>query len=419
VESSPTEPAQGKKDKDEKSPSEKLDTGSDKLTAAQTEFGPLLESRNRQLAAAIASASAKRVAEPGKLAWVTDLSAKSPEVPLLKRGDYFQPGEFVVPGALSALTDSGNAFQLESPLPNAKSTGRRLAFGRWATRPNSRAAALLARVQVDRLWRGHFGQGLVPSPENFGASGVPPTHPELLDWLAVKLIDSGWRQKAVHRAIVLSRAYRQVSTASPTALTADTQNAFYSRFPAHRLEAEQIRDSMLAVADVLNRKSGGPAVDTIDKGNRQIVLPTPTGPGPHEVDRRSIYIRHRRSQPLSFLRVFDQATPEPNCVARGTSTVVAQSLAMLNSEFATRMGSEFANRVLREIGTRPVDEQLQHVFRVALTRDPTAAELLRCREFLRLQTERRQVAAPDLAHPAALADLCRLLLATNEFLSLQ
>ena len=384
----------------------------------QAEYAVELEKRTQQLTAALAAANAKRAAEPAKIAWATDLSEQPPEVHLLKRGEYDQPGMVVTPGPLSALVDPEHPFQIEPPA-GTKTTGRRLAFARWATRPNSRAAALLARVQVDRIWRGHFGQGLVPTPENFGASGSEPTHPELLEWLAAELVGNGWHQKALHREIVLSRTYCQVSAVSPVALEKDPQNASYSRFPAHRLEAEQIRDSMLAAAGVLNPKSGGPAVGTADHGNRQIVLPTPTGPGPHEVDRRSIYISYRRSQPLSFLRAFDQADPDPNCVVRGTSTVVAQSLAMLNSEFATRMGREFALRLQRDAANKPEDERIRLAFKIAYARNPSEPELARCREFLIAQAARRNAVAPAQAAESAWADLCRMLLASNEFLYLQ
>ena len=387
-------------------------------SAAEITYAKLLEERQRELTAAIAAIEARRPPEPPKIAWATDLSEKPPEVRLLKRGEYAQPGEIVAPGALSALVEPDNQLQIETPPPGAKTTGRRLAFARWATKPNSRAAALLARVQVDRLWRGHFGQGLVPTPENFGASGLEPSHPELLEWLASELVGQGWKQKALHREIVLSQTYQQGSAATPAALEKDPQNTWYSRFPAHRLEAEQIRDSLLAVAGVLNPKRGGPAVEFVDHGNRQIVLPTPTGPGPHEADRRSIYIRYRRSQPLSFLRAFDQATPDPNCVVRGNSTVVAQSLAMVNSEFANRMGREFALRVQREAG-QSEDERIQQAFRIALARPPAEHELMRCREFLHSQAARRHTADPAHATEAALADLCRMLTATNEFLYLQ
>ena len=390
----------------------------EEAAVAQAAFNEKLAERKRQLTEAIAAVEKRRMAEPERIAWTTDLSDQPPVVPLLKRGDYFQHGPAIDPGPLSVLVDADNAMPIEPPLTGAKTTGRRLAFARWATRPGSRAAALLARVEVDRLWRGHFGQGLVPTPENFGASGVRPTHPELLEWLAAKLVDNGWRLKPIHREIVLSKTYRQTSVPEGPTVERDPENLWYGRFPAHRLDAELIRDCLLAAAGTINLKPGGPAIESVDPGTRQIVLPAPIGNGPHEVDRRSIYIRHRRSQPLAFLQVFDQAAPEPNCVARSTATVVAQSLAMLNGDFAVQMGRDFAARVEREAGPEP-DARIRQAFRVALAREPDAAELQRCGEFLRRQSALRAQADPQNADRAALADFCRMLLATNEFIQVQ
>lgn len=377
-----------------------------------------LARRQLQLTNSLAAAERQRAVEPERIAWATDLSDQPPVVPLLKRGDYFQHGPPVDPGPLAVLVERDNRMQIEPPASGVKTTGRRLAFAQWATRPGSRAAALLARVQADRLWRGHFGQGLVPTPENFGASGVQPTHPELLEWLASRLVAESWRLKPIHREIVLSRTYRQTSEADDRTIERDPENLHYSRFPAHRLEAELIRDGMLAAAGRLNLKRSGPSVDFVDRGNRQIVLPAPRAPDPHEMDRRSIYIRHRRSQPLTFLQVFDQAVPEPNCTARSTATVVAQSLTLINGEFAVRMGQEFAARLEQEAGPMPED-RIRQAFRVALVREPDASELARCGEFIRKQSALRASANPQEADRSALADFCRMLLATNEFIQKQ
>ena len=381
-------------------------------------FTKQVEEKSRQLTETITGLETHRPSEPERIAWVAELSGDAPEVHILKRGDYFQPGSAVEPGPLSVLTDDSNTMTVQPPASGAKSTGRRLAFSRWATHPNSRAAALLARVEVDRIWRGHFGRGLVLTPENFGASGVPPTHPELLEWLAVELAENGWHLKRLHRQIVLSRTYRQASNTSEAVTARDPENLLYGRFPAHRVDAEAIRDSMLAVAGVLNLKQFGPAVEFTESGNRQIVLPEPKGEGPHEVNRRSIYLRSRRSQPISFLQAFDQASPEPNCLARPTSTVVSQSLAMLNSEFAMRIGREFADRLEREAAASDPD-RIRHAFHVALSREPTDNELARCVEFLTTQRALRVSQREKAPESVALADFCRMLLATNEFVYLE
>lgn len=385
---------------------------------AQGEFAKALESRINQLNQAIAAVEKRRVAEPEKIAWVTDLTNNPPEVPLLKRGNYFEPGPIVQPGPLSVLVDPDNTMHVSTPASHSRTTGRRLAFARWATKPDSRAAALLARVEVDRIWRGHFGKGLVPTPENFGASGLPPTHPELLEWLAAEFMEKGWKSKAIHRIIVTSRAYRQSALADALAQDRDPENLQYSRFPAHRLDAEAIRDSMLTAAGVINLKQFGPAVDFIDPGNRQFRLAAPEGTGPHEVDRRSIYLRHRRSQPIYFLEAFDLASPDPNCVFRPTSTVVAQSLAMLNGDFALRMGREFARRLEQE-QLATYQDLVDYAFQVALCREPTALELENAVAFLLQERAVRAKNGDKSPESAALADFCRMLLATNEFVYLQ
>jgi len=228
--------------------------------------------------------------------------------------------------------------------------------------------------------------------------------------------------KSLHRQIVMSRTYRQASTTNDQSEMVDPENSFYSRFPARRMEAEMIRDCLLTASGVLNLKRGGPAVEFVDPGNRQIVVATPMGPGPHEVDRRSVYIRHRRTTPLAFLQVFDQATPEPNCPARSTATVVAQSLALINSDFAVRMGREFSSRLQKEAGAVPED-QIKLAFQIVFGRNPDGDELNRSIEFLHQQTELHREARPmtstDLLRTDYLADFCRMLTASNEFLQVQ
>lgn len=392
--------------------------GSDSVPSSDVSLATKIAQERKKLELAIAEAEQRRISEPDKIAYVTDLTDQPPPVPLLKRGDYFQHGPVVEPGPLSALVDPENSMPIASGDSGIQTTGRRLAFAKWATRKDSRAAALVARVEADRIWRGHFGRGLVPTPENFGASGLPPTHPDLLEWLAAELIENRWSIKSLHRQIVLSKTYRQSSIPSELAVQQDADNLLYSRFPAYRIDAEQMRDSMLAAAGVLNLKQGGPPIGVIDIGNRQVALPPPEGPGPHEVHRRSIYIQQRRSQPLTFLQVFDQAAPEPNCVTRSTSTVVAQSLAVLNGEFAVRMGRSFGDRIGQNKNAT-LSACVEQAFEIAFARLPDETELTRCVEFLRLQTELWSRTEPDAARSRALSDFCRMLLAANEFSQLQ
>ncbi|MCA9008794.1 MAG: DUF1549 domain-containing protein [Planctomycetaceae bacterium] len=386
--------------------------------AADPELTRRIDARRAQLEQDLAAVRARCPAEPDKLAWTTDLSAQEPDVHLLKRGDYFDPGPLVEPGPLSVLVEPGNEMSIEPTPAGERTTGRRLAFARWATRPDSRAAALLARVHVDRLWHGHFGTGLVPTPENFGVSGLAPTHPELLEYLAHALADAGWRQKEIHRQIVLSQTYKQSASSPDSGATADSETLPYNRFPAHRLDAEQIRDSILSVAGLLDLTMGGPPIEFVDHGNRQIVLPAGYNDGPHPSDRRSLYVRYRRSQPLTFLQVFDQATPDPNCLSRGRSTVVAQSLMLLNGPLSVRAARHFAERVLRETADNS-EHKITRAFEIALARQPTDSELAECEQFLKTQEQQMVDVNNPQAAVLALAEFCKVLLASNEFLQLQ
>ena len=175
---------------------------------------------------------------------------------------------------------------------------------------------------------------------------------------------------------------------------------------------------MLVVAGVINLKQFGPAIDYIDRGNRQITLPDPSGERPYEVDRRSIYIRHRRSEPVTFLQAFDQGAPEPNCIARPTSTVVSQSLAMINGEFAMRMGREFAERLGREADSG-VEQQINLAFQIAFGRAPSTTEMEESKAFIDEQAKLRAQNSDKEISKLALADFCRMLLATSEFVYLQ
>lgn len=382
------------------------------------DFSKELQQKRAELDRAIKDAESERPEKPGKVAWVTDLSPVPPEVHLLKRGRYFDPGPPIEPAGLSVLSDSGNSFQAEPPFPNAKTTGRRLAFARWATRPNSRAAALLARVHVNRLWMWHFGRGLVETPGNFGALGARPTHPDLLEWLAFEFVDTGWSTKHIQRLILNSNAYRQLRHPTEKALAVDRDNRLLWGFPVHRLQSEAVRDSMLAVAGILNRSMGGPGVDYQRLPDRRIVVPVSAENGLHESHRRSLYLKSRRSEPVTFLQTFDQATAEPNCLMRSTSTVVSQALAVLNGEFVLRTAELFAERVRMTAGTDK-RRQVDLAFELAFCRSPTEPERKRTIEFLQSQSERYLRDGETTASAAAqraLVGLCQTLFACNEFI---
>lgn len=368
----------------------------------------------------VATLEAQRPAKPGEIAWVTDLSPMPPEVHVLKRGRYFDPGPAVVPAGLTVLSDAEHQLSVPETATAAGTTGRRRAFAEWATHPGSRAAALLARVQVNRLWMWHFGRGLVDPPDNFGAQGVLPSHPELLEWLAAEFVAGGWSTKHIQRLILLSSAYQQSTQPSAEALAVDPAGRLLWGYPPHRLESEAIRDSVLAVAGMLDDAIGGPPVDYRALPSGQVMLSDEDPAAGAGVSRRTLYHRHRRSEPATFLQIFDQPAVEPNCLKRSASAVVSQTLAMLNGGFSVRMSQKMADRVREEAGAEPA-AQADRAFRLAFGRAPTPHEIGESVAFLQSQTaeHRQSGTGTGSAEQRALADFCQVLLASNEFLYLQ
>ena len=361
----------------------------------------------------------QRAPSPGRaIAWVSDKSAKPPEVPLLTRGLYHLRGPLVEPGALAVLSDPAHPYEPRPPA-EATTTGRRLGFAEWLTRPGGRPAGLLARVHVNRLWRQYFGRGLVETTDNVGLAGALPSHPELLDHLADQLLREGWNQKPLHRQLVLSQVYRQGAAAQERGLEVDPGNRLLWRWPVRRLEAELIRDAALAIAGELDRTPYGPYVGSQQTPVGEVVVAEST-PGAR---RRSVYLQQRRSQTVSLLRVFDAPSIATICTARPSSTVPLQSLALLNSEFALKRGSELAGRVLREAGGS-TDARLELAFQLTAGRLPTPAERELATRFLSEQTILHAGAGAEpqgelQAELQAWADLCQMLLASHPFLYLE
>ncbi len=347
-----------------------------------------------------------------------------PKTPLLRRGDYLNPGPEVQPGVLAVLA-TPRTFDLKPRLKEARSSGRRLAFARWLTQPDH---PLTARVMVNRIWYHHFGRGIVATLDNFGKTGSPPSHPELLDWLATEFVARGWSIKSMHRLIMTTSTYRQASrlriadrglrneepSANPQSAfrnpqSVDPDNVLLWRQRLRRLEAEALRDAVLNVSGTLNPQLYGPPVPMVRQGGGEVV--TPAGPAG---DRRSVYLQVRRSQPLTFLQAFDQPVLETNCTHRETSTVSSQALTLLNSDFMTRQAEAFARRVLSEAPADPAT----HALKVAFGRVATARERERFGAFLTTQAQRHAGAIgmqPEEARRRAVVDLCHMLLSANEF----
>ncbi|MBM4067699.1 MAG: DUF1553 domain-containing protein [Planctomycetes bacterium] len=350
----------------------------------------------------------------GKVQALWDVG-RPPASRLMRRGNVNAPGVLIQPGFPEILQPAGTTpFKAASAAGD--SSGRRLALARWLTRSDH---PLTARVLVNRVWHHHFGRGIVATLGNFGRSGSLPTHPELLDWLAVDFAENGWSIKRLHRQIMSSSAYRQSSRRPPAeAKTSvgeriDPDNSLLWRMNLRRLEAEVIRDSILTISGTLDRQMGGPPVElTTPVDGASEVKTSATGS-----QRRSIYLFARRVYPLKFLEIFDAPIMPVNCTQRSSSATVLQSLTLLNSEFLFAQSERLASRVLSTAGMK-LRAQVRESFQAALSRPPRDAELSRCDGFLADQT--RTYAADnktrEQAIRRALADLCHMLVSTNEFL---
>jgi hypothetical protein len=344
-----------------------------------------------------------RQPEP-KIQALWDRGAPSPTY-VYRRGDPHNPGPLVGPGVPSVLTDGKTPFVVQPPWPGARQTGRRLAFARWLTQPEN---PLTARVMANRVWKHHFGRGIVPTLGNFGKAGLPPTHPELLDWLAVEFVRSGWSVKHLHRLMLTSTAYRQQSAVTPALASADPDNALVSRMPLVRLDAEALYDTLLAVAGRLDETRYGPA-DPVEVRADGLVTPAGT--------RRLIYVRQARKQLATHLEAFDFPQMNPNCLERHDSTVAPQALYLMNNAHVEQLAGEFAKRVAAEAGADPA-ARVERVYWIALSRAPTADETAVGVEALRTFTaEWAKAGTPaDAARQKALASYCHAVANTAGFL---
>ncbi len=330
--------------------------------------------------------------------------------PFLRRGDALTPGHTVSPGALSVVEDVV-PFDWQRPPADAKTSGRRLAFARWLTNPRH---PLTARVMANRIWRHHFGEGIVATPSDFGRAGSPPSHPELLDWLATEFIESGWSIKHLHRLLMTSSTYRQQSRWDPTTdpPAADPDNKLLWHQRLRRLEAESIRDSVLHVAGTLRPVMFGSPIGLHAWPDGEVTV--------HDGQdryRRSIYLQNLRLRPVTMLNAFDQPVMEINCSVRSRSTVSTQALTSLNSQLMTDAAEALANRVLSQADEDPATVALRWTF----SRSPSADELSILQGFLASQQQRHaeqlgESAASDETRRRAVADLCHMLLSANEFI---
>jgi hypothetical protein len=259
------------------------------------------------------------------------------------------------------------------------------------------AGPLLARVIVNRLWQHHFGEGMVGTPNDFGAQGERPSHPELLEWLASELVQNGWRLKPLHKQIMLSAAYQQASDTSREALATnlklDPANRFLWQFRTKRLDAEMIRDELLAVGGNLDSTMYGPS----------ILDATP---------RRSIYLRVKRSELIPLMTMFDAPEPTQSVGERISTTVPTQALAMMNSQFVRQQAEKLAQRA-RPSKETSVEAAIDRAYQIALARSPSEDERSRMAAFIEQQSQ--ALGSDPTASDKAFAEFCHVLLCLNEF----
>ncbi len=339
---------------------------------------------------------------PFEMAYAVAEAKKVEDVPIQLKGDPAKPGEVVRRRFLTVLNGT--------EIPATDTTSGRRQLAEWIVARNN---PLTARVMANRIWLHHFGKGLVPTPNDFGKQGKPPTHPDLLDWLASKFIESGWSVKSMHRLIMLSRTYQLASTRSEDAVARDANNELFSSFPRRRLDAEAIRDTLLVLG-----------------GNLDI---TPAGPHPfppqsewkftqhnpfravYDSKHRSVYLMTQRIQRDPYLAIFDGADPATSTPVRTTSTTPLQALYLLNDAFVHEQARQFAARLVKE--AEDDKARLRRAYQVSLARQPGARELDGGGKFLAAVREKlRSDGMPDEQVEAeSWGAMVRVLFRLNEF----
>ncbi len=346
---------------------------------------------------------------------LTDMGGEPSTAYLLQRGNAMNPGRPVEPNTPMVASSHIEPYKPVKPAAGIDSSGYRLGLARWLTQPNH---PLVTRVLVNRIWMRHFGRGIVATVDNFGKLGEKPTHPELLDWLAVELVEGGWTLKRMHRMMMTSQAYRQSSRKSTENMEADPDNSLVSRAALRRMDADQLYDSMLQVTGQLDPERFGPPAE-LDKRDSGEIVVKPTDMG----HRRSIYTLQQPLEPVTLLEAFDFPQMAPNCTMRNVSNVPTQALQLMNSERTWDLARYLAGRIVDDVG-EDRNRQVDAVFERALTRSPTAAEMqdslatldtLEEHWLLRVREDRRETPSRSTASWLALANLCHTVLNSAEF----
>ena len=408
---------------------ERLRAEQEKLNKAEESDKPQFDEVEQQIAGL-----SERKRSPRLAMGATDSDASPPVTRVFYQGDFQSPREPVEPGFVSVLLPGPAALDP----PHDATTGRRLALANWITSPDN---LWTARVIVNRIWQQHFGTGLVSTPNDFGYSGSPPVYPELLDTLAVAFEQNGWSIKELHRAIVLTEVYCQSSAATPANMAAaaqiDPDNTLLWRQNVRRLDAETLRDSLLAVSGLLKSSDGGrpkwpdvpeemrkaqPAILEAEKGDDGGRMQGWYTDPIEDTDVRSVYLIRKRCLAIPFLQTFDLPDSTVSCARRDSTVVAPQALMLLNSPAAVRFVDALADRLVGDTeelswadSTRS-EFLVDKLFRLALLRPPESDERQLAIELLAGHTmEHRSTDSDVPPEQRALRDLCRAVLNVNEF----
>ncbi|MBS1824227.1 MAG: DUF1553 domain-containing protein [Acidobacteria bacterium] len=329
---------------------------------------------------------------------------KQPNIRLLQRGSADAPGPRVKPGFLEVLSTNGLPIDAVKPAAaQGETSGIRLAFAEWLTNPNN---PLTARVIVNRVWQGHFGTGLVATSDNFGKMGAGPSNQQLLDYLAVNFMSNGWSQKKLHRLIMTSSVYRQSSRITKP-VDSDPENKLLWRMNLRRMDAETVRDSVIAASGKLDTTQYGPPIELEMRPDGLQVVSSKEAPSAQF--RRSVYLTSRRTYPIGFLGVFDYPIMDTHCARRTPSATPLQSLTMMNDEFIWNAAGELTKRAAMDV---------ENAYLLTVARKPSQDELTTAREFLRTQEDTflTAKATPEEAKQKAFRSFAQALLSSNEFL---
>jgi len=341
------------------------------------------------------------------LGW-TDLSREPAELHMLKKGDVHRPLQVIAPGSLSGAARLSREF--DPAPPDTLTSRRRLQLAKWII---DKQNPLTARVMVNRLWQHHFGEGLVRTPDNFGFLGNPPTHPELLDWLAGELMAGDWKLKRIHKLMVMSKTYQQSSLHPEQAkyASSDSANRYWWRAERRRLDAEQLRDAILQSSGHLDLRMGGPSFRAAisDEALEGLSMKSGayTASPAEETRRRSIYMFAKRSLAVPMMTVFDSCDTTAPTGRRDVSTVAPQALTLLNNTWVHEQSRAMAQRVVASGPT--TESRVDTAWRIALARTPSATEKQAAIDYV----EHSRSNGDDLV---AWSALCHTLINTNEFI---